>query len=414
MISPESRYLIDGAIEHLEITPDTYWAAFHLNVDAIVDRMDAERRGMGWREWDWSDRLIAAVEQWWAQAPLPLRVDVSLRALHGFGHFTLEAARFASSRMVREASTPTEALDAPLIRRWCGQAQTMLDRSTQTLCAIRDVERVSRALINERAFERAVNDISRTPIPIRPTRQSMQDARRARKVLRRSAAIGDKIAGRPAVRAILRGDEAIIEGMRYNYHIERMPHISLVMQAAHPDLMQHPLRVNIHRKDGKRLAYGCIYFEKTPALDQLVALALHVRDREAELDLLRTANLSKFTPEYADEATLCEIAPPPQPHDANQDIKLPIIAPEILAELERIPLVLPDVMDALRERLGLTPETFDRLRGFRLSEEWFDARLPSSVPAVIAGLVSDASALARSYRDASMGSCSSTTSIAAT
>jgi hypothetical protein len=65
------------------------------------------------------------------------------------------------------------------------------------------------------------------------------------------------------------------------------------------------LDVRLCTPDGTRLANICVYFDKTPALDQVAALALHL-DAGEENAIIDTGNLFNVTPAGAEHALVIQ------------------------------------------------------------------------------------------------------------
>jgi hypothetical protein len=106
-----------------------------------------------------------------------------------------------------------------------------------------------------------------------------------RKVLVRSAALAAETVGRDSVAAIAQGRPLVLEGQTLNYHI--LP--ELLQRSGHG-----ALTIKLVSKNYQALAGLCLYFDNTPALDQLTALKLFIESGSEE-DLIKTGNLYNVT-----------------------------------------------------------------------------------------------------------------------
>ncbi len=96
--------------------------------------------------------------------------------------------------------------------------------------------------------------------------------------------------GRGGIEAFLSGRELLVRGRRYDYAATKT--IGVVRHTMRPRGMHIPYRLGIRRKeDGREITTGCVVFDGIPVVDQIIALALHVRDPEEEVELLRRTNL---------------------------------------------------------------------------------------------------------------------------
>lgn len=133
---------------------------------------------------------------------------------------------------------------------------------------------------NERMMRQYYSAVYAKPLPRR--------ARRAqRKVIRRALGCAQAVLGARTVADFAAGREVCLAGQQITLEVARagssaaLGHGGLLIRAVCPSTT-------------RRLADLCIYHEKTPALDQLVALALSMRAGE-EAEIIGTANLSNIT-----------------------------------------------------------------------------------------------------------------------
>lgn len=107
-----------------------------------------------------------------------------------------------------------------------------------------------------------------------------------KKMLVRAARTATNVVGERAVTQFIRGEDVTIPGEQISLVIGRSGSLATIGHSA----------VSVHVKDlaGAHLGQLCVYFEGTPALDQLTALALHMQ-AGLEAEVLATANVISAT-----------------------------------------------------------------------------------------------------------------------
>jgi hypothetical protein len=114
--------------------------------------------------------------------------------------------------------------------------------------------------------------------------------RSERKAVRRAALFAAGIIGARQVSAFAQGQAITLEGRTLTLQVARSRSVAALGHGA--------LDVGLCDRDGTKLAQVCVYFDKTPALDQVAALALHI-GAGAEDDIISTGNLFAVTPDGA-------------------------------------------------------------------------------------------------------------------
>lgn len=134
-----------------------------------------------------------------------------------------------------------------------------------------------------------------------PQVESRRDAKRrvagARRVLRRSYALLESVAGRHRARACLSGDTVTVEGRRFDFRL-RVPDPKRSGALA--------VDVSVTDKHGIELASLCVYNPGTPAFDQVVALILHVVSGQEDA-IVRTGNVVRSTEAATRHAAFLEV-----------------------------------------------------------------------------------------------------------
>jgi hypothetical protein len=111
---------------------------------------------------------------------------------------------------------------------------------------------------------------------------------RGRRAFVRSVELFRKFRPEAEIRTFLSGKPLLIHGHRFDYRVKKTGR--LLRLTMHPDSPHIPYDFHILSKAGKVLAKGCIVVPGTPVIDQLLALILHVQDREEESVVINTTN----------------------------------------------------------------------------------------------------------------------------
>jgi len=134
------------------------------------------------------------------------------------------------------------------------------------------------------------------------------DRQRGMRVMRRSSELFKHHLGEHNLKAFLSGNAFVVEGKEFNYRIRKSAHVDLLKQAAFPTTHHVPYNLELLDKENKFLGSVCVYFDGTPALDQIVAMVLHVRHDE-ERRLLAKANILRRGPYFSENTAVREIWP---------------------------------------------------------------------------------------------------------
>lgn len=120
-----------------------------------------------------------------------------------------------------------------------------------------------------------------------PVRQRKREQQSLRKAVIRSAEAASAVIGRGNVMTLARGEPVFITGQEVTFRLA----IRQLHQLGHG-----ALDIHLCDKTGiNRLADVCLYFDDTPALEQVAAIAMHIEAGE-ELELVKTGNLSNISP----------------------------------------------------------------------------------------------------------------------
>lgn len=109
-----------------------------------------------------------------------------------------------------------------------------------------------------------------------------------RKPLLRAARIATQVVGAPVVRDFVAGRPVVLPGEQFLFRVERGGAVDKTGHGALSISLIDP-------QSQQRLAGLCLYFDKTPALDQLAAIGLHLAAGD-EGSLVETGNLYAIEP----------------------------------------------------------------------------------------------------------------------
>jgi hypothetical protein len=110
--------------------------------------------------------------------------------------------------------------------------------------------------------------------------------RQHKKILKRALPLAASVLGADRAKAFINGEPLLIEGQRLDFKVEKNFKAASAGHGA--------LTLSVLDKSGADLAGLCFYFEGTPAIDQVTALALHAQAGEEET-ILEAANITHST-----------------------------------------------------------------------------------------------------------------------
>jgi hypothetical protein len=128
-----------------------------------------------------------------------------------------------------------------------------------------------------------------SPAVIRLRRKRIQHA--GRRTLRRSIDNYARWRGYDEISRFLRGLEITLPGHEFDYRVTKTK--SVLAHSIEPTGGHIPYKLEVAPKgmpEAPSYASGCVYFERTPVIDQILAVALHVGDPDDERRLLGTTN----------------------------------------------------------------------------------------------------------------------------
>ena len=124
----------------------------------------------------------------------------------------------------------------------------------------------------------------------------------ARKALWKSIRLFENLFGINKIQLFMNGAAFEIKGRKFNYRISKNRY-GLLEHTQNPNTSHIPYKLEI-LKNNVVLAQGCTVFKKTPIVDQITALMLHITNGEEE-HILKNCNLFNIQTEfYKDQEAL--------------------------------------------------------------------------------------------------------------
>lgn len=311
----EEQYFIDCAAEYGEITPAAWYAIMlwgdRARVEAIIS---APQRGRGWR----ASRKITclALEDYATELTLSMPIEIqrammacavvhsakwisdaadaliywnfddSTRggALRGFRKVCLcdhnynPTPRAKRRLFARRAIRRYVKMDAESVPHMVDLAHRLRrlpwPESMSEYRIIMDMLAEQREAIRRRQVDAQRAAMDRVLNRGKPYRVIRKERRQLRRKIIRSAAIASAVLGASAVSAFARGEPVEMRGERMI--LEAAPSSSIGRDG------HGACNLTIKDIDGEPLGSLCCYFDKTPALDQLAAFALHMAAGEED------------------------------------------------------------------------------------------------------------------------------------
>lgn len=191
---------------------------------------------------------------------------------------------------VRDPFRIRNALNTPEINWWCDQFEFQAQR-------VAECPPVEFAAFQKWDFQREqLHQKIRAYFQRDPFSRFGVTKRRARKVVRRSYDLMRRFYGDQTTRDFLKGKPLKLRGYFFDWEFKIYPHAKrLIENSVSPSRTHTPFSIVIRDHDGHALGSACVLFEKTPMLDQAVAIGLCLSNREDEFDLLNSTNIFGLT-----------------------------------------------------------------------------------------------------------------------
>lgn len=121
--------------------------------------------------------------------------------------------------------------------------------------------------------------------------KSKREKKSIKKKIFKSINLFKKYLGEDALKIFFSGEELKLTSNKYIYSIQKKNNQTLVNNMDNTNLIHIPYKLDIYDKETNVfLSSMCVYFDKTPILDQIVGLSLYIKDQETEKTFLEAAN----------------------------------------------------------------------------------------------------------------------------
>ncbi len=349
-LPPDVEYIIDGAVDEFSMDGPSHfvlrmWGDRKI-IMGIVDQDERERLAM---RSSVADRLMDYADTIMAELTLN---DRGTLACMGLAHTRHESALLAEiladwaisdlveggcmkewnrpPRAGRDGTTPWKrdrrrlgspawirryvrsndssrryrAMGARMIARLQGIPPHLIIGDVTKFDALVQEARARRQIVQDQAWNRITearamglldDEIDWRTVNPKPIPKAKRKA--YRKTILRAASQAGAIVGAAAVSSFAQGNPVRLAGERIDFDVATNGPIG--------GRGAHALNIDLLDKAGPRLGKLCLYFEDTPALDQLSALKLHL-DSGLESELLTTGNLYEMTQAGCEHALLAQ------------------------------------------------------------------------------------------------------------
>jgi len=237
-----------------------------------------------------------------------------------------ECRRTAAKALMARATEDTQAFVAQTDVRALRSVTDWInaERETQRQEYARVLEQVrltiEKPLCSSPEWKAAYDEALRTKKKLEPMRRRHE--RRNRKALAKGFQLVSSLMGYEKARMFISGEHISVAGQRFTFVMRKQGSSTTVGHAG--------LEIQITTPSGEPLSHLCLYFEDTPAIDQIAAVALHVASGEED-DLIRTGNLYKEQVAAATYAPLVALKPPKPRLTMSEDGK--IVLPPFIARM---------------------------------------------------------------------------------
>lgn len=334
-LPPDVEYGLDTMLEHADIDAMTHTAVkLYAPRRMLMDIMDGAEK---WGDGDTVETVVSARRR--RVAALELAADEILAGLSradrgaiawaGIGHLHYEAHSLAEvcawwaiedevcggclkpfkqtamtkwNRRYEPNPRMARKLHAPKwIRRYVklnSDASNLRRRASRVLARVQDIprlevaygaERLRKHLLAQHEGFRVTNSrmLAHFGRACAGHHEPRRQRRKTRAVIKRAAATAIELIGQDAVREFSSGRAVRLKGRTIDLEVGRMGSSAQAGHAAVACCLVDP-------DSGRHLANICVYHPETPALDQLVAMALAMQAGE-EAEIVTTGNLSQVS-----------------------------------------------------------------------------------------------------------------------
>lgn len=172
---------------------------------------------------------------------------------------------------------------------------------------LRREELIARSTETAREAQNLIMDLDR-PVAAKKPHEFLPPKliRQGKKALKRGVKLFQRMFGEEDIRGFLKGHEFIVQGRELNYRISPHPNVDLIAHSATGKSYHIPYRLEILNPDNVVLAEGCVIFQDTPVIDQIIGLMMYVKTNQ-ERTLLETTNFFNIREEFHSDPVITQI-----------------------------------------------------------------------------------------------------------
>ena len=326
-ISPESQYIIDCMTTLCEITVDVAEFVYYarVDIDGLVDDNANIRNS-----------VVDSYRSWRPKADINEQAYISLRGILDTEMQFDEIATYVTDKMInayrisngkkssggfpqnnlyieKESDMYKEENVAYLLERnkeqeWIGMLGTMFN----DFCDVKSKLDIKQFLKWEKnRIEKIANRITSIDVnDINPRfqkdyqKKQLIALKQGKKVLKKGIKTFTNLFGQEDIKAFISGEDFTIEGELYNYRVSKK--YDLIQYSINTQMGHIPYRLQLLTKENVILADGCIIFENTPVIDQLIAMMLHIKNGNEE-EILKKTNFFNTQDAYYAEKYITDL-----------------------------------------------------------------------------------------------------------
>ena len=326
-ICPESQYIIDCMTTLCEITVDVAEFVYHtrVDIDGLVDENANIRRS-----------IIDLYRSWRPKADLNEQAYISLRGILDSEMQFDEISTYVTDKLInayrvsngkqssggfpqnnlyieKESDMYKEENIIHLLERnkeqeWIAMLGTMFNdfcdvKSKLDIKGFLKWEQNRIRQISNNIASLTVNNIS-PKLQKNHQKKQLIALKQGKKVLKKGIKTFTNLFGQQDIKAFISGEDFIIEGDLYNYRVSKK--YNLIQYSVDTYMTHIPYRLQLLTKENIVLADGCIIFENTPVIDQLIAMMLHIKNGNEE-EILKKTNFFNTQDAYYAEKYITDL-----------------------------------------------------------------------------------------------------------
>lgn len=289
-IGSESSYFLDGCLSCIDMTPDveTFVRLSSFDLDTFLDNF----------QWAGNGASVCAQEirskyiEWRENVSPATRAACGLNILFGLGEQFREFRYNVSDNHVLQHMKTGDDISSSLIPIQLQESMNdrlskWYDDVTQGMSWLQQ----DYAAADKTELTNIVHQYIDKPVvsyvPVVATRVPKRTIKKVRQAMKRSGEMMRQMVGNENMYSYINGRPFRLRGHLFDYVITKTQ--AIFEQTANPRGGHIPYDLAIY-DNGERLCRLCIYFENTPVMDQIAAIAMYIKSGE-EREMLQTANM---------------------------------------------------------------------------------------------------------------------------